>query len=132
MTSRTTLLLSGILITSSLFGQNENIKQVQLSDFDLQSSAIISASGEQLSMPAYHSPVYWFPVKVPCTVLTGLVANRVYPDPYSGMNNMLIPDASDSFNIQYDLGKYSHIPNVSNPWKNPYWYRTTFQVPACR
>ncbi len=81
-------------------------------------------------MPAYHSPVYWFPVKVPCTVLTGLVANRVYPDPYSGMNNMLIPDASDSFNIQYDLGKYSHIPNVSNPWKNPYWYRTTFQVPA--
>lgn len=130
MTPRITLLLSGLLIASCLFGQNENIKQVQLSDFDLQSSAIISASGEQLSMPTYYSPVYWFPVKVPSTVLTGLVANRVYPDPYSGMNNMLIPDASDSFNIQYNLGKYSHIPNVSNPWKDPYWYRTTFQVPA--
>ncbi len=130
MAPRTTLLLSGLLITSAIFGQNSNIKQIQLTDFDLQSGAIISASGEQLSMPAYHSPVYWFPVKVPSTVLTGLVANRVYPDPYSGMNNMLIPDASDSFNIQYDLGKYSHIPNVSNPWKNPYWYRTTFAVPA--
>jgi len=129
MNPRITLLLSGLLIVSYLFGQNENIKHVQLSDFDLQSSAIISASGEQLSMPGYHSPVYWFPVKVPSTVLTGLVANRVYPDPYSGMNNMLIPDASDSFNIQYNLGKYSHIPNVSNPWKNPYWYRTAFQVP---
>jgi hypothetical protein len=44
---RTTLLLSVLLITSDLFGQNENIKQIQLSDFDLQSSAIISASGEQ-------------------------------------------------------------------------------------
>ncbi len=130
MTSRTTLLLSAILITSALFGQTENIKQVQLSDFDLQSSLVISASGEQLSMPSYHSPVYWFPAKVPSTVLTALVANRVYPDPYSGMNNMLIPDASDSFNLQYDLAKYSHIPNVSNPWKNPYWYRTTFSVPA--
>jgi hypothetical protein len=130
MNRRTTILLSGLLITSALFGQNSTIKQVQLSDFDLQSSAIISASGEQLSMPAYHSPVYWFPVRVPSTVLTGLVANRVYPDPYSGMNNMLIPDASDSFNIQYNLGKYSHIPNVSNPWKNPYWYRTAFKVPT--
>jgi hypothetical protein len=130
MTPRATLLLSALLIASSLFGQNENIKQVQLSDFDLQSSAIISALGEQLSMPTYRSPVYWFPVKVPSTVLTGLVANRVYPDPYSGMNNMLIPDASDSFNTQYNLGKYSHIPNVTNPWKNPYWYRTTFEVPA--
>jgi hypothetical protein len=130
MILRTTLLLSGLLIASALSGQDENIKQVQLSDFDLQSSAIISASGEQLSMQTYHSPVYWFPVKVPSTVLTGLVANRVYPDPYSGMNNMMIPDASDSFNIQYNLGKYSHIPNISNPWKNPYWYRTTFQVPA--
>jgi exo-1,4-beta-D-glucosaminidase len=46
------------------------------------------------------------------------------------MNNMLIPDASDSFNIQYNLGKYSHIPNISNPWKNPYWYRAAFTVPA--
>ncbi len=130
MTSRTTLFLSGLLIASSIFGQDENIKQIQLSEFDLQSGAIISSSGEQLSMPSYHPPVYWFPVKVPSTVLTGLVANRVYPDPYSGMNNMLIPDASDSFNIQYNLGRYSHIPNISNPWKNPYWYRTVFQIPA--
>jgi beta-galactosidase/beta-glucuronidase len=78
----------------------------------------------------YHSPVYWFPVKVPSTVLTGLVANHIYPDPYQGLNNMLIPDASDQFNKEYNLEQYSHLPNDPNPWKKPYWYRTTFKVPA--
>ena len=73
---------------------------------------------------------YWFPVNVPSTVLTGLVANKVYPDPYAGMNNMLIPDASDEFNKKYNLEQYSHLPNDPNPWKKPYWYRTVFKVPA--
>jgi exo-1,4-beta-D-glucosaminidase len=44
------------------------------------------------------------------------------------MNNMLIPDASDEFNKQYNLEQYSHLPGEGNPWKKPYWYRTTFQV----
>jgi hypothetical protein len=44
------------------------------------------------------------------------------------MNNMLIPDASDSFNATYHLSKYSYLPNVKNPWKDPYWYRTDFKV----
>ena len=110
--------------------QNKSIKQEKLVKFELQSSELIDDSGDQLSSADYHSNVYWFPVNVPSTVLTGLVANRVYPDPYSGMNNMLIPDASDEFNKQYNLEQYSHIPNVGNPWKKPYWYRTTFKVPA--
>jgi len=46
------------------------------------------------------------------------------------MNNMLIPDASDSFNHQYHLEQYSHLPNDPNPWKKPYWYRTLFAVSA--
>jgi hypothetical protein len=127
---RTTSLILSLFMVSALSGQTRNIKQTQLSDFELQSGAVVTVPGEQLSMPSYHAEVYWFSVKVPSTVLTGLVANRVYPDPYSGMNNMLIPDASDEFNQQYGLGKFSHIPNVSNPWKDPYWYRTVFKVPA--
>ncbi len=106
------------------------VKQVQLRDFNLQSSAVIMDGGASISTPEYDSKNYWFPVKVPCTVLTGLVANNVYPDPYTGMNNMLIPDASDSFNQQYHLEQYSHLPNDPNPWKKPYWYRTSFTVPA--
>ncbi|MDF2430625.1 MAG: hypothetical protein JWP44_256 [Mucilaginibacter sp.] len=118
------------LLPLTLFAQTGNVKQVKLTNFDLQSSALVTASGTELSSVSYHSPVYWFPVKVPSTVLTGLVANHIYPDPYQGLNNMLIPDASDQFNKEYNLEQYSHLPNDPNPWKKPYWYRTTFKVPA--
>ena len=77
-----TFLLVGFV--ARLSSQPGIIKQVKLTDFDLQSSALISATGEELSGPDYKSNVYWFPVKVPSTVLTGLVANGVYPDPYIG------------------------------------------------
>jgi len=119
-----------LLIPAGLFSQSVTVKQVKLTRFELQSSAVIPESGEQLSVPGYRSNVYWFPVKVPSTVLTGLVANNIYPDPYQGMNNMLIPDASDEFNKKYNLEQYSHLPNDPNPWKKPYWYRSTFDVPA--
>ena len=126
-----------VLIIISLFAfmtransQSGTIKQEKLTRFELQSSALISESGEEISSPEYNSKVYWFPVRVPSTVLTGLVANNVYPDPYSGLNNMLIPDASDEFNKKYDLEKFSHMPDSPNPWKKPYWYRTSFKVPA--
>lgn len=110
--------------------QTTGIKQVKITNFELQSSELIPENGAVISSPDYKSKVYWFPVKVPSTVLTGLVANKIYPDPYSGLNNMLIPDASDEFNKKYNLEQYSHIPGVPNPWKKPYWYRTNFNVPA--
>lgn len=119
-----------LVFSLPLFSQSGSVKQVKLIHFDLQSSSVISASGEELSSPQYKSKVYWFPVKVPSTVLTGLVANGIYTDPYSGLNNMLIPDASDEFNKKYDLEKFSYLPNDPNPWKKPYWYRTTFMVPS--
>jgi exo-1,4-beta-D-glucosaminidase len=119
-----------LIFSVAVFSQSGTIKQAKLIHFDLQSSALITASGEELSSPDYWSNIYWFPVKVPSTVLTGLVANNIYPDPYNGMNNMLIPDASDEFNKKYNLEQFSHLPNDPNPWKKPYWYRTTFDVPA--
>jgi hypothetical protein len=123
------------LILISLFSvkgisQSGSIKQVKLTKFELQSSALITSPGEVLSTKDYKSDVYWFPIRVPSTVLSGLVSNKVYPDPYSGLNNMLIPDASDEFNKKYGLEKFSHLPNDPNPWKKPYWYRTVFSVPA--
>lgn len=124
------LLLLILLIAQNSTAQNKNIKQEKLTKFELQSSELIATSGEVISTTDYKSNVYWFPVNVPSTVLSGLVANRIYPDPYSGMNNMLIPDASDEFNKEYNLEQYSHIPNVGNPWKKPYWYRTSFKIPA--
>src|SRR6185312_7156090 len=118
------------LIINNANAQSPAAKQICLSDFDMQSSAVVTEGGKQLSEPDYQSNLYWFPVKVPSTVLTGLVKNKVYPDPYTGMNNMLIPDASDSFNHEYNLAQYSFLPHEPNPWKKPYWYRTTFEAPS--
>ncbi len=111
MKNKSNLLIYLILVFSiSASGQAGHVKQVKLARFDLQSSALIQGSGEELSNAEYTSNVYWFPVDVPSTVLTGLVANNVYPDPYAGLNNMLIPDASDEFNKKYNLEQYSHLP----------------------
>ncbi|HVY75616.1 MAG TPA: glycoside hydrolase family 2 TIM barrel-domain containing protein [Puia sp.] len=123
-------LLLILLIASAVFAQQPAVRQVKLSRFQLQSSAVVSAEGDALSMPDYSPVNHWFPVTVPATVLSGLVQNRIYADPYSGMNNMLIPDASDSFNHRHNLEQYSWLPNEPNPWKKPYWYRTVFSVPA--
>ncbi len=122
-------LISAISINQAV-SQDKAVKQMKLVDFKLQSSAVIGSTGNVISSPSYQSKVYWFPVKVPSTVLSGLVANHIYPDPYAGLNNMLIPDASDEFNKEYNLEQYSYLPGQPNPWKMPYWYRTSFQVPA--
>lgn len=114
----------------SLSAQTGKIKQVKLTKFTLQSSFLVSQPGEVLSSGDFKPDIYWMPVTVPSTVLTGLVANKIYPDPYLGLNNMLIPDASDEFNKTYNLEQYSHLPGLPNPWKKPYWYRTEFTVPA--
>lgn len=118
------------LICFGALAQNGKIKQVKLTDFELQSSEIVTNTGAGLSVSSYHADGKWYPVKVPSTVLTGLVANGVYPSPYQGLNNMIIPDASDDFNKQYNLSQFSFLPNKANPWKKPYWYRTTFKVSA--
>ena len=73
-------------------------------DWKMKESAIIGIDGKQISMPDYNTED-WYPTTVPTTVLGTLIRNGVYPDPYIGMNNMLIPDASDDFNERYDLAK---------------------------
>ena len=97
-------------------------------DFLLQSSILAEFDGETVSSGAF-SPRDWLPVQVPSTVLRALVANNVYPDPYVGMNNMRIPDASDEFNRRFDLARFSHLPGQANPWSKPWWYRAEFQLP---
>jgi exo-1,4-beta-D-glucosaminidase len=119
-----------LLVNSVIYSQEKGYSLVKLQDFQLQSSSVINEDGDELSLTAYKSKTYWFPVRVPSTVLSGLVSNGVYPDPNYGLNNMLIPDASDEFNKKYELEKYSYLPNDPNPWKKPYWYRTEFAVPS--
>jgi hypothetical protein len=94
----------------------------------VNSSHLVGSDGAELSLARVDTSD-WHSTSIPSTVLTALVRNGVYPNPYIGKNNMLIPDANDEYNQTYNLLQYSHIPGV-NPWKDPYWYRTTFDVPA--
>ncbi|MVN92978.1 glycoside hydrolase family 2 protein [Mucilaginibacter aquatilis] len=72
--------------------------------------------GNIISTSAYHA-TNWKAAIVPGTVLTSLVANKVYPEPYYSDNNRktrkLIPDISDAGREFYH-----------------YWFRTNFKVPA--
>lgn len=95
----------------------------------IRSSALVDAPAEEVSRPGFQAEG-WYPTSVPSTVLNALVKNGVYPDPRIGLNNFLIPDASDEFNAKHDLAKYSHLPGKRNPWAAPYWYRTEFPLPG--
>jgi exo-1,4-beta-D-glucosaminidase len=94
----------------------------------IQSSLLVKTSGDKISRPDFRTDG-WYAAAVPTTVLNALVRNSVYPDPYVGLNNMQIPDASDEFNREYGLAKFSHLPDGRNPWADPWWFRKAFRLP---
>jgi beta-galactosidase/beta-glucuronidase len=51
----------------------------------------INKSGEDISTPLTDL-TGWLPARVPGTVLTTLLNNKLFPDPFFGMNNKHIPD----------------------------------------
>ena len=95
----------------------------------LKSSYLVKGDGKKISS-GESKPQNWYKTTIPTTVLTALVKNGVYPDPYVGLNNMKIPDASDEFNREHHLGKYSHLPENRNPWVDPYWFLNQFKLPG--
>lgn len=100
----------------------------KLVDWELINSSLVPDSASQVSLASYTTSD-WYDVKVPTTVLNALVQHGVYPDPRVGMNNFLIPDASDDFNEKHGLSQYSYLEDGRNPWADPYWYRTLFSLP---
>jgi len=97
-------------------------------DWKVLSSHLAGTDGAFLSKKKANFKDWKF-TSVPATVLSVMVRNGLYPNPYLGTNNMKIPDLSDAFNEKYDLVKYSHIEG-KNPWLSPYWYCKTFKIPA--
>ncbi len=91
----------------------------------LQSSAQVRASGEGLSLPGIEG-TGWHSTRVPTTVVSALVADGTYPDPYVGTNLRRIPGAS------YPIGQnFSNLPMpADSPFAVPWWYRTEFRLPA--
>jgi len=58
--SFTLLLIIFFAFSEQTNSQNGKVKQEKLSCFELQSSALISSSGAEISSTEYKSKVYWF------------------------------------------------------------------------
>ncbi|MBE6301200.1 MAG: glycoside hydrolase family 2 [Parabacteroides distasonis] len=75
----------------------------------------VKEAAEKVSQPGYQTQ-QWMPAIVPGTVLNSLVYNKVYPEPYYGMNNhideKIIPDLAHAGRDFYT-----------------YWFRTEFDIP---
>jgi exo-1,4-beta-D-glucosaminidase len=91
----------------------------------LQSSAKVTGGGEAVSRPGF-ATAGWHRATVPTTVVSALVADGTYPDPYYAMNLREIPGTS------YKIG--TNFSNVAmpadSPFAVPWWYRTEFTLPA--
>ena len=72
-------------------------------------------TAEQISQIDYQTKE-WMPAIVPGTVLNSLVWNKIYPDPYYGLNNKLEKDI---------------IPDLFKTGRDfyTYWFRTEFDIP---
>ncbi len=91
----------------------------------IQSSAAVNADGAALSQAGF-TDSSWYPTRVPTTVLAALVENKVYPDPYFGVNLRSIPGTD------YPVGEnFSDLPMpADSPFRSSWWYRTEFRSPA--
>src|SRR5439155_26357044 len=106
-------------------GRVENGARTELArGWFIQSSAKVTARGDEISTSRFQ-PGVWYPATVPSTVLSALVDNKVYPDPYFGMNLRSIPGTT------YPIGgNFSNIPTPpDSPFALPWWYRTQFTLP---
>ena len=81
-----------------------------ISNWQMNKASDTNDPAEKISQPGYQSNE-WMPAIVPGTVLNSLVHNKVYPEPYFGMNNKL------DKNIIPDLAK------VGRDFYT-YWFRT--------
>jgi exo-1,4-beta-D-glucosaminidase len=90
----------------------------------IQSSADVHADGVAISTAGFASSD-WYPATVPTTVLSALVDDKVYPDPYSAMNLRSIPGTS--YPIFEDFSNILMPP--ASPFRHSWWYRTEFKLP---
>jgi exo-1,4-beta-D-glucosaminidase len=90
----------------------------------IQSSAKVAAAGEAVSQPGFATEA-WHRATVPTTVVSALVADGTYPDPYFGTNLRRIPGTT------YEVGtNFSNVPMpADSPFVVPWWYRTEFTLP---
>ena len=93
--------------------------------WSIQSSADVRETGGAVSAAGFPTRG-WYSATVPTTVLSALVADQVYPDPYFGMNLRSISGAS--YRISANFSNLPMPPD--SPFRHSWWYRTEFNLPA--
>ena len=127
----TTLALACATVVIAADRAQPGQRQLLADGWQVKSSVLVPEDGEHISTVGC-KPRQWFKTRMPSTVLSALVKNGVYPDPRFGLDCYRIPDSSDEFNRKNDLAKFSYLPDKRNPWRDPYWYRTEFTLPAIK
>lgn len=115
-------------VSTSAQGRREAIQtpRILLRDgWRIQSSAKVPAKGETLSQRDAQTKD-WYPATVPSTVVGTLVENKVYAEPFYGMNFRSIPGCS------YPIGaNFSNLPMPDDsPFRVSWWYRKEFLLPT--
>jgi len=98
-------------------------KQLLADGWAVQSSAKIQGGGEAISATEFGTSG-WYRATVPSTVVGTLVDNKVYPEPYFGMNMRSLPGVSYPIGLNFSN---SAMP-AGSPFKVSWWYRKEFQI----
>jgi exo-1,4-beta-D-glucosaminidase len=115
-----------LLAANAFAAEANNPQQLELREnWYIQSSADLGANGAALSKPGFPTPD-WYPATLPSTVLSTLVEDKVYPDPYVGMNLRSIPGTT--YPIFDDFSNIQMPP--SSPFRSSWWYRSEFKLPS--
>ncbi|MCF6351837.1 MAG: beta galactosidase jelly roll domain-containing protein [Cyclobacteriaceae bacterium] len=127
---RTTLLAVLAFIALSCTQNTDNEVTITpekqfLKEWRIESSTQITNEDSEVSSDKF-DVTKWTEALVPTTVLRALVKAGIYPDPHFDLNNFKIPDANDEMNKRFELEEFSHLKGISNPFKDPYWFRTEF------
>ena len=125
MQHRTALALVAVLSLTAPHAWAQDLRLDLAGGWAIESSAKVTATGEALSQPGA-STSGWHPASVPTTVVSALVADGTYPDPYVGTNLRTIPGTT------YPVGhNFSNLDMpADSPFGVPWWFRTEVTLPA--
>ncbi|MDD5686615.1 MAG: glycoside hydrolase family 2 TIM barrel-domain containing protein [Elusimicrobia bacterium] len=102
------IFISSILLFPVAFAGVISERLLLKDDWKIYPDLQLKTGGDKISSVKFKTDG-WYNTAVPSTVLAALVENKVYSDPYFGVNLRSIPE--DQF-------------------KYPWWFRTTFELPS--
>ncbi|MGD0577795.1 MAG: glycoside hydrolase family 2 protein [Bryobacteraceae bacterium] len=116
------LVLITALAASAAYAQND--KLLLREGWAIQPSSSVRDTAASVSTPGYPARL-WYKATMPSTVVSALVRDQVYPDPYTGMNLRAI--AGTTYPIASNFSNIAMPPE--SPFRQAWWFRTEFSAP---